>query len=287
MSHALGQIIYRAVIDAKTKMTPGEVVNVVAGAAGVDRKIVKGAVKDLVGDGALSYTYVYGTSYLEPSFDRPVRVSERIVLKPPDKTYEQKAGEVVIALAGGAAFGNGAHPTTCLALRALDRVFKEGLCRASRTSSNGLDVGTGTGVLAIALARLGVQEVTGTDIDPCAVSEARHNVSLNGLSERITIADTPVEDLAQTYSVILANLACPTLKGMCPLFAAKMARNAILIVSGFKEYTSAYLKDAFSDQGLVLGRQESEREWVCFVLRKPVSVHKWHISRDAGVGRPV
>ena len=265
MIQDLKQIIYNTVIEANRKMTPGEVEKAVAGMSGIDRKTVKLAIKDLVGLGELSYTYLYGTSFLEKSFDRPVRISKRIVIKPPGKAYQPQQGDVVIDLTSGTAFGNGAHPTTCLALQALDSVLGDKIDSQRKPSLTGLDVGTGTGVLAIALARLGAKKVVGLDIDPCAVSEATYNVLLNGLAGQVTISNTPLENLKGTYSVILANLAYPTLKILAPVLAAKMERDGLLILSGFKVPASGDLAESFAQHGIRLVRKATDREWVCLV----------------------
>ena len=283
-------------------MTPGEVEKAVAKAGGVDRKTVRLAIKDLVSLGELTYTYLYGASFLEKSFDRPVRVSKRIVIKPPDKAYQPQAGEVVVNIAGGAAFGSGAHPSTRLALRPLDdtlasvhpemhqtpshwmgegwgggeggpvsgRALPNDPCLKSGSALTALDVGTGTGILAIALAKLGVQKVVGIDIDPCAVSEATHNVSLNGLAEQVTITNTRLEELTTCFSVIVANLTYPTLMRLSPLLSKKMEQDGLLILSGFISMPwSKDLGEAYTEHGLRLIQEETEREWVCLVLRKP------------------
>ncbi|NVL90324.1 MAG: 50S ribosomal protein L11 methyltransferase [Desulfobacterales bacterium] len=269
MIEDLKHIIYNTVIEANRKMTPGEVEKTVAGAADVDTKVVRLAIKDLVSLGELSYTYLYGTSFLEKSFNRPVRVSKRIVIKPPEKLYQPQPGEVVVNIVGGAAFGNGAHATTCLALRALDFVLDDNSCTERKARLKGLDVGTGTGILAIALARLGVEKVVATDIDPCAVSEATHNVRLNNLDGRITVSDIPLEEAATRFSVIVANLACPTLRRLAPLFSARMEEDGVMVLSGFKESAAKDLGKIYTEQGLKLIRQEADREWICLVLRKP------------------
>ena len=269
MIEDLKRIIYNTVTEANRKMTPGEVEKAVSRTGRVDRKTVKLAIKDLVSTGELTYTYLYGTSFLEKSFDRPVRISKTIVIKPPDKAYQPQPGEVVVNIAAGAAFGNGAHPTTCLALKALDFVLGDSHYLKRRTSLTGLDVGTGTGILAVALAKLGVRKVIATDIDPSAVSEATYNVTLNGLAEQVTIMNTPLEELATYFSVIVANLAYPTLTRLSAVLSEKMEQGGVLILSGFKEPTSKDLGKAYTDHGLTLIREETEREWVCLVLRKP------------------
>lgn len=264
----LKHIISNTIIEANRKMTPGEVEKAIARATGLDRKTVKLAIRDLVSLGELSYTYLYGTSFLEKSFDRPVRLSKRIVIKPPEKAYQPQPGEVVVNISTGAAFGNGAHPTTCLSLRALDFILDDSHYARRGTHLTGLDVGTGTGILAIALARLGVQKVIATDIDPCAVSEATYNVSINGLANQIRVTNTPLQELATYFTVVVANLAYPTLMKLSPLLSEKMEQGGVLILSGFKEPASKDLGKAYTEQGLRLIQEETDREWVCLVLRK-------------------
>lgn len=268
MIEDLKHIIYKTVIEANRKMTPGDVEKAVASTAGVDRKRVRLAIRDLVRLGELSYTYVYGASFLERSFDRPVRLSKRIVIKPPQTPYQPRPGEVVLNIAAGAAFGNGAHPTTCLALRALDHIFGGNRYIERKAPLKGLDVGTGTGILAIALAKLGVQKVVGIDIDPCAVSEATHNVSLNGLAKQALVTDTPLEKLASQFFVIVANIAQPTLRRMAPFLSARTEEKGFLILSGFLESVSKDLGETYAKFGLRLVREETERGWACITLCK-------------------
>jgi ribosomal protein L11 methyltransferase len=262
------ELIRKMVLDSRRKISARELEKAIARTAGVQTKTVRLAIRDLVELGDFTYTHLYGTSFLERSFDRPVRISQRIVLKPPEKAYQPQPGEVVMDLASGAAFGNGAHPTTCLALRAIDVVLDEHRCPRGSSHLTGLDVGTGTGVLAMALAMLGVQKVVGTDIDPCAISEATHNVSLNGLGCQVMITKTPLEQLAGCFSVIVANLAYPTLTRLSRLLSKKMEKDGALILSGFKAPASEGLSAAYAEQGLRLIREETDHQWACLILRK-------------------
>jgi ribosomal protein L11 methyltransferase len=269
MLEQLQKDIRNRVFESSEKVPVRDLVMRIAREAGVSKNLVKKAVDELVGTGELQYTYLHGTSFLEQSFARPVRVSKRVILKPPDKAYRPKPGEVVVVLTGGAAFGNGAHPTTCLALEALDTALGDITPLPAIHILAGLDVGTGTGVLAIAMAKLGVQEVLATDIDPCALAEARNNVSLNTLSERVRISDDPVEKLKGTYGVIMANLAYPTLKRMVTVFPTRMETKGLLVLSGFKASASKDLKNAYTSRGLVAVEESSDRGWVCLAFRKP------------------
>jgi ribosomal protein L11 methyltransferase len=270
MKQGLKDIIYNTVIEANEKMTPGEVEKAAALATGADREDIKLAIRDLVSQGELNYTYLYGTSYLERSFDRPIRVSTRIVIKPPDKEYRSQADEVVVNIAAGVAFGSGAHPSTVLALRALDAALAEPHRVPQGTPFKGLDVGTGSGILAIAMAKLGVQEVVAVDIDPSAIFEATHNVRLNDLAERITVSDTPIEEFRSRFHTIVANLAHPTLKRTGPLFLDIMEKDGLLVLSGFKELAFESVCTVYVEQGLTLIREEKEREWMTATFCKAV-----------------
>ena len=154
----------------------------------------------------------------------------------------------------GTAFGNGAHPTTCLVLRALDHFFSNTRYLECHGPLRGLDVGTGTGILAIALAKLGIQEVVGIDTDPCAVSEATYNVLINGLAEQVSISNTALEELVSHFSLIVANLAYPTLKRIAPSLSAGTEENGFLILSGFLESACKNLSKTYAEQGFRLVR---------------------------------
>ena len=267
MTQELKNIIYNTVTEANRKMTPGEVERTVSLATGTDRGVVRLAIRDLVSMGELTYTYFYGATYLEKSLDRPIRISKRIVIKPPHKAYQAQPGDVVINIASGAAFGDGAHPTTCLVLRTLDSVL--GSRPLERTALlTGLDIGTGTGILAIALAKLGVQAVVGIDIDPCAISEAIHNTSVNGLGKQVRITNAPLEECGSSFSLVVANLAFQTLSRLSAALSARVEGNGMLILSGFKEPAANALGKTYTEHGLRLIREEIERGWVCLVLRK-------------------
>ena len=268
-SQDLNQIIRHIIAEATTKMAVGDIIKAVAGASGIDARTVRQGIQALVSTGEFRYTYIHGTSFLEKSFDRPVRVSSRIVIKPPERAYQPNPAEIVINIASGAAFGNGDHPSTRLALKALDRALGAGRFNERHPASRGLDVGTGSGILAVALARLGIAEVVGTDIDPCAVSEAAHNAGINGLAGRVTISSEPVESLAGSFSVIAANLACPTLRRLSPLLSGKMEPHGVMVLSGFKTPVSNDLGEAYTAQGLTRVREEKEGPWACLVLCKP------------------
>ncbi|MBW2107426.1 MAG: 50S ribosomal protein L11 methyltransferase [Deltaproteobacteria bacterium] len=261
------QEVRRRIPLGSGKVPAAELTRDICARAHIDRHTVRRAIRDLITAGWLRFTYEYGTSFVQVSFERPVRISPRIVLKPPHMHYASEPDEIVIDLAPGAAFGSGAHPTTALCLKALERVMG-GFFRNDKraTALVGLDVGTGSGVLAVAQAKLGIGQVLGLDVDPCAIWEAAANVALNRLSDCITISAMPLDRVGGTYDMITANLALPTLTQIAPILCAKMARGAVLIVSGFKKEASAALKDTLVGHGLTPVRQYFQQQWGCLML---------------------
>jgi ribosomal protein L11 methyltransferase len=134
--------------------------------------------------------------------------------------------------------------------------------------SRGLDVGTGSGILAIAMAKLGVREVVAIDIDPGAVFEATNNVRLNNLSARISVSDSSLEGLTTRFGVIAANLAHPTLKEIAVLLSDRMEEGGLLILAGFKEAAFEPICSVYMEKSFTLIRQEKEREWMTTTFRK-------------------
>jgi ribosomal protein L11 methyltransferase len=114
---------------------------------------------------------------------KPVRISDRLTIKPTWEDYKPaRADEIVLELDPGMAFGTGTHPTTSLCLKALEETVVPDI--------DVIDVGTGSGILAIAAAKLGARRVLALDLDPVAVSSASENVRLNGLQDRITVRES-------------------------------------------------------------------------------------------------
>ncbi len=120
---------------------------------------------------------------------KPVKLTDRLVIRPPWEEYAAQAGETVITIYPGMAFGTGRHSSTLLCLQALEQVWDQGLPHSANPWQV-LDVGTGTGILALAAARLGA-EVVAIDLDPEAVAAALENVRLNNLIDRVMVEDTP------------------------------------------------------------------------------------------------
>jgi ribosomal protein L11 methyltransferase len=199
---------------------------------------------------------------------KALRVTPRLVIAPPWETYRAAPGEVVIIIYPGMAFGTGRHPTTLLCLRALERVWDEGPLPASAPAWAVLDVGTGSGILALAAARLGAK-VLAIDVDPEAVAAALENVRLNTLEDRILVEDTPLHQIREQFALILANLTAPDLLHLAESLAGRLQPGGSLIVSGFLTDDLPRLASRFAALGLSETGRLSEEDWVALIWRRP------------------
>lgn len=266
MEEEIKQRVYAIVVSSDQKMTPLDVGKKVVIEAGADRKVVKTAIRELVCEGKLRYSDS-GITFLERSQDEPVRVSRRIVVKPPHRTYMPEREDIVIDIKPGIAFGNGWHPTTYLVLRALDSLLS-GTDYHDGRSIRALDVGTGTGILAIAAAKLGAKEVMGIDIDRVALFEAKKNVRLNNLEGQITITGTPLEEIRSFFPLVVANIGGQIIEALSTLLVERVEEGGTIVLSGFMTDQSEPMLRAYVQKGLVLISRDEERNWACFVLSK-------------------
>jgi ribosomal protein L11 methyltransferase len=253
---------------AGRRQTPADILKALSHPPVFPKTSVQAAIRELVAAGALTYTAEHGRTFLEPSFDRPVRVSERIVLSPPDHEVPQGPGDIVVRLRPGAAFGVGRHPTTRLALRGIEFALSREAAARRSAGSRVLDIGTGSGVLAIAAVKLGIENGVGLDIDPCAVAEASHNVRLNGLAGHIEISDRGIEGLEGLFSLVVANLRLPTLARLAAAIAALTMPGAALVVSGVQQEEQAAAVAAYGRQRFECAWSVAEERWVGLVLNK-------------------
>uniref|UniRef100_A0A831UDJ4 Ribosomal protein L11 methyltransferase n=1 Tax=Geobacter metallireducens TaxID=28232 RepID=A0A831UDJ4_GEOME len=186
----------------------------------------------------------------------PTRIGRRLVIKPTWEPFAPQPGDVVIELDPGMAFGTGTHPTTRLCLEALEKLGPSG---------DVLDVGTGSGILAMAAARLGARRVVGTDIDPDAVEVARENCAMNGVTA--DLVTTPLAAIPGRFDVVLANILAEDLVRMAADLTAKVAPGGALILSGILVEREPYVIAGFAATGLVLAETTREGEWSCLLYR--------------------
>ena len=250
------------------RMPPDQIIKDLGGRLKIRKNRVQRAIRDLVAAGELAYTFEHGRTFLEPSFDRPVRVGERIVLTPPGKEFHPGLGDLVICIAPGVSFGGGRHPSTRLALRGVEFALTHWEKPLAGPGSRMLDIGTGSGVLAIAALKLGIESGLGIDLDPCAVAEAKANLRLNGLEGRAFISDAPIESIRGSFALIAANLRLPTLLCLAPAIAGWASRGTAVVISGIRLEEAQTLLSVYKNQSFVETWRDDEDDWMGLALRK-------------------
>lgn len=198
---------------------------------------------------------------------KPVKVTSRLVIRPPWEDYEPGPGETVVVIYPGMAFGTGRHPTTLLCLQALEQIWEDGHLRGLPGTWQVLDVGTGTGILALAAARLGAK-VLAIDIDPEAVAAAHENVRLNALQDLVWVEGTPLTALRQQFALILANLTAADLDHWAEALAGRTLPGGVLIVSGFLTQDQPTVSARFFQFGLTEAGHLTQEEWSALILRR-------------------
>ncbi len=257
----------QVVTESTARVTPPALEKALMDGHGLTKKQVKTVIRDLVSDGELAYTYEFGSTFLELSFNKPVRVSTHVVLKPPGHHFQPQSRDVVIQIKSGAAFGDGRHPTSRLAVRGIETVlmgFKPDMTVDSRI----LDIGTGSGILVLAAVIMGVHWGMGIDIDPAARSEARENVSLNRLAEHIEISDQALETIEGSFNLVTANLRYPSLKKI-GLYLKKITHpQGFMVCSGIRNHELPGLIGAYGRINFEVLWQDETHDWAGVVFKR-------------------
>jgi len=195
---------------------------------------------------------------------RTTRIARRFVVKPSWEDYDVQPGDLMIELDPGMAFGTGLHASTKLVMSTLERVAR--LCPTPQTV---LDLGCGTGILAIAVARLWTaSKIIAVDNDPVAVEACRYNVAHNGLQDRIEVREGSAGSVEGQFSLICANLSYDVLSGLTKTLPRHLDDFGRLILSGLLASQAQELCVAFTS-GLQLEPEYSEEEndWRSLLLR--------------------
>ena len=228
----------------------------------------KKIVQKLVNEQELSYHYLYGSTYIEKNFLRPVHITKNFILKPPGHKAEPKQSRIEIMIETGISFGSGHHPTTQLCLTALDFCFFEHPGSNLQKNLPGADIGTGSGVLAMAMCLSGLISCNAYEIDPVSINEAKKNIALNGLGKRIKVIKDPIEENKNAFSIISANLRFPTLLALGDLIYASLTQNGIAVISGVRQWEKDQFIRIYSKKGFKLFWQKDDKKWSAFVLEK-------------------
>ena len=189
----------------------------------------------------------------------PMDVGQRLAIVPSWQDYN--TDRVKLILDPGLAFGTGGHETTNLCLEVLDERVKGG--------ERVLDIGTGSGILAIAALKLGAAVAEGVDIDPVAVRTAGENAALNGVADKLTVLVGDLSDKASgKYDIITANIVANAIMSLAPAVPGLMADDAVFIASGIIDSRKDEVIAALEAAGLAVLEVKEKRGWECIVCKK-------------------
>jgi ribosomal protein L11 methyltransferase len=189
------------------------------------------------------------------------RVGRELVICPTWIDYSPVAGEVLIRLDPGMAFGTGEHPTTQLCLESLETCL--------RPTQRVLDLGTGSGILAIAAALMGAERVIAVDINPVAVSVARENVAMNSVQGRVLVLEGSLDATKPPFDLILANISSAGIIQMAPELARALAPEGTLVASGIGDHLAGTCRTVLQNAGLRVRETIGRDGWCALVCTQP------------------
>jgi ribosomal protein L11 methyltransferase len=192
-------------------------------------------------------------------------IGRRLVIRPSWREYTPKEHEVVVTLDPGMAFGTGVHPTTRMCLEQVERRVQAGM--------RVLDVGTGSGILALAAAKLGAQQVDAIDNSSVAAESAIANVAMNDLGDRIKVAlgvldEVEAERMTGRYDLVLANILAHIIGAIAPHLARVLAPQGLVVVSGIIEARRHEAEGPLLESGLELVEEVKIDDWLALVYAK-------------------
>jgi ribosomal protein L11 methyltransferase len=194
----------------------------------------------------------------------PFRVCSGVVVRPPWRDHAPSQGERVVVLEPGRAFGTGLHETTSLVAEALAGRALEGV--------SVLDVGCGSGILALVALSLGAAQVRAIDVDPDAVAVTRENAERNAMSAHLQCDQTPIAEVSERFGLVLANIDSKTLVDLAPALIDRVLPGGALILSGIlsPDVGPMQLADVRRAFGALEEQQLDGRgEWVALRMGKP------------------
>ncbi len=196
-------------------------------------------------------------------FIRPSRVGKQLWVTPPWLTAPKFRSRQVITIEPGMAFGTGTHATT----RGCLEYIEQAAALLPSAKFTALDIGTGSAILAIALAKLGAKRVWAVDNDPVAIEVARENLLINDVADQVALSGQPLGRLKRTFPLVVGNLTAETIIELAAAIAAKVGPGGYLILSGILYNKAALVLRPFAPRFQLVKRKRA-REWVTLLLQR-------------------
>ncbi len=217
-----------------------------------------------LGAGTISHSFLADEDWAETwkAYIHTEKIGERIVVRPTWEEYTPSADEIVIELDPGAAFGTGAHATTAMCLRWLEHLVSPGM--------RVYDVGCGSGILAVATAKLGAGEVIAMDYDPVAVSVAEENIRQNNVHNVVACESDLLSacEGAAPAELITANIIADVIVRLFAQLDRHLAPGGTLLASGIIDDRIADVEHAAAQHGFTVLDMTCEKEWAAMIIRR-------------------
>lgn len=233
--------------------------------ANLKQQLLALATADLevgLGTLAVEFTNVADEDWSEnwKKYYKPFRIGSHLVVKPTWEAYAVEPGDVVVELDPGMAFGTGTHETTNMCMELLEKHLQKGM--------RVMDVGTGSGILAIAAAKLGAENILAVDIDPGAVKVADENVAHNGVGKQVRVVEGDlVKSEAMPCELAIANIVADAICMLCGPLARHLLPNGLFICSGIIREREQDVLAAVTAAGYTMVERLTKGEWVALCLR--------------------
>jgi len=225
-----------------------------------------GVEKETLGEWSVTFKEIDDDEWAHSwkEFWHPQKISEKIVICPSWEDFSPQDGEIVINLDPGSAFGTGTHPTTRLCVQALEEIIED----ADLDRINVADIGTGSGILAVAALKLGANSAVGVDNDGSVISVAQENAEKNNLAEKCNFYKGVASDVQGEYEIVLANILAHILIEDMANLTKLVKKDGKLILSGIILQKSQEVQDSAIGHGLKIVQILQEENWVAIVAEK-------------------
>jgi len=191
---------------------------------------------------------------------KAVKVTDKIVIRPPWEKYESEDEQIVIVINPSMAFGTGHHESTRLCIEALEKTI------LTDKVDSVLDVGCGSGILSIVAAKLGVKNILAFDTDPVSIDESKKNIEYNEITKGIKTRCCDIEEIEGNFDLILANVYVEPLLNMRDAIKSRLNKDGKVILSGFQDFREKELISGYEAAGFKLMNKYVDGEWVSAVF---------------------
>ncbi len=214
------------------------------------------------GEGIVTYHKVNEDDWTNnwKQYYKPTKVGEHIVVKPTWEDYEEKPGEVVVELDPGMAFGTGTHETTRMCIKALEKKVEK--------DTTVFDIGTGSGILSIAAAKLGAKHVVGVDLDPVAVESAKKNLEFNKVNNIQILYGDLMEVVEGKANIVVANILADIIMFLSEGVRAFIEDEGYFIASGILNTQRDKVTDKLKALDFKIEEVMEDGEWICIIAKK-------------------